>query len=228
MLGRTLDDAAGEAFDKGARLLGLGYPGRPELERLARDGDPAAYSFPVARLDGLDFSFSGVKTALLYAVKELAADELERRRADLAASYQRAIVDALVQRARAGSGANGGRPDRNRRRRRREHGVAGLLAGSRRGSARALHGQRGDDRLGRQMGGAAAVARTTSISMRTPAWRSLAAAAFVLGCVAGALTLWPSRPSARSPATWSQRSRPRQPGGDSSGLPAPRWPSGNA
>jgi N6-L-threonylcarbamoyladenine synthase len=100
VLGQTLDDAAGEAFDKGARLLGLGYPGGPELERAARDGDPAAYSFPVARLDGLDFSFSGVKTALLYAVKELAADELERRRSDLAASYQRAIVDALVQRAR--------------------------------------------------------------------------------------------------------------------------------
>ena len=100
VLGRTLDDAAGEAFDKGARLLGLGYPGGRELERVARDGDPAAYSFPVARLDGLDFSFSGVKTALLYVVKEMAADELESRRADLAASYQRAIVDALVQRAR--------------------------------------------------------------------------------------------------------------------------------
>jgi N6-L-threonylcarbamoyladenine synthase len=100
VLGQTLDDAAGEAFDKGARLLGLGYPGGPELERAARDGDPAAYSFPIAKVDGLDFSFSGVKTALLYAVKELGADELERRRADLAASYQRAIVDALVQRAR--------------------------------------------------------------------------------------------------------------------------------
>jgi N6-L-threonylcarbamoyladenine synthase len=100
VLGQTLDDAAGEAFDKGARLLGLGYPGGPELERAARGGDPDAYSFPVARVDGLDFSFSGVKTALLYAVKELGADELERRRADLAASYQRAIIDALVQRAR--------------------------------------------------------------------------------------------------------------------------------
>ena len=100
VLGQTLDDAAGEAFDKGARLLGLGYPGGPALERAARDGDPAAYSFPVARLQGLDFSFSGVKTALLYAVKKLSPDELEQRRADLAASYQRAIVDALVQRAR--------------------------------------------------------------------------------------------------------------------------------
>jgi N6-L-threonylcarbamoyladenine synthase len=100
VLGQTLDDAAGEAFDKGARLLGLGYPGGPELERAARDGDPSAHSFPVARLEGLDFSFSGVKTALLYAVKELSAKELAQRRADLAASYQRAIVDALAQRAR--------------------------------------------------------------------------------------------------------------------------------
>jgi N6-L-threonylcarbamoyladenine synthase len=100
VLGGTLDDAAGEAFDKGARLLGLGYPGGAELDRLARDGDPGAYRFPVARVEGLDFSFSGVKTALLYVVKELAAGELERRRADLAASYQRAIVDALVARVR--------------------------------------------------------------------------------------------------------------------------------
>jgi N6-L-threonylcarbamoyladenine synthase len=98
VLGQTVDDAAGEAFDKGARLLGLGYPGGPELERVAREGDPTAFAFPVARVDGLDFSFSGVKTALLYAVKELRADELERRRPDLAASYQRAIIDALERR----------------------------------------------------------------------------------------------------------------------------------
>jgi N6-L-threonylcarbamoyladenine synthase len=96
VLGTTLDDAAGEAFDKGARLLGLGYPGGAALDAAARDGDPAAYAFPVARVPGLDFSFSGVKTALLYAVRGLDADELERRRADLAASYQRAIVRALV------------------------------------------------------------------------------------------------------------------------------------
>jgi tRNA N6-adenosine threonylcarbamoyltransferase len=99
VLGTTLDDAAGEAFDKGARLLGLGYPGGAEIDRLAREGDASAYDFPVARVSGLDFSFSGVKTALLYAVKELDADELERRRADLAASYQSAIVRALVDRA---------------------------------------------------------------------------------------------------------------------------------
>jgi N6-L-threonylcarbamoyladenine synthase len=100
VLGATLDDAAGEAFDKGARLLGLPYPGGAEIERLARQGDATAYDFPVARVPGLDFSFSGLKTALLYAVKELTADELEQRRADLAASYQRAIVRALVQRTR--------------------------------------------------------------------------------------------------------------------------------
>ena len=97
VLGTTLDDAAGEAFDKGARLLGLGYPGGAEIDRLARGGDPDAFEFPVARVPGLDFSFSGVKTALLYAVRDLGA-ELEARKADLAASYQRAIVQALVRR----------------------------------------------------------------------------------------------------------------------------------
>jgi tRNA N6-adenosine threonylcarbamoyltransferase len=100
VIGTTLDDAAGEAFDKGARLLGLGYPGGRELDLLARAGDPSAYDFPVARVPGLDFSFSGLKTALLYATRELAPEELERRRADLAASYQRAIVRALVGRVR--------------------------------------------------------------------------------------------------------------------------------
>jgi N6-L-threonylcarbamoyladenine synthase len=99
VLGTTLDDAAGEAFDKGARLLGLGYPGGAEIDRLAREGDPEAFSFPVARVPGLDFSFSGVKTALLYAVRDL-GDEAEVRRADLAASYQRAIVQALAARVR--------------------------------------------------------------------------------------------------------------------------------
>jgi N6-L-threonylcarbamoyladenine synthase len=98
--GTTLDDAAGEAFDKGARLLGLGYPGGAAIDRLAREGDPEAYAFPVARVPGLDFSFSGLKTALLYAVRDLEPSELERRRADLAASYQHAIVRALVERLR--------------------------------------------------------------------------------------------------------------------------------
>ncbi len=100
-VGTTLDDAAGEAFDKGARLLGLGYPGGAALDRLARDGDAEAHRFPVARVPGLDFSFSGLKTALLYAVRGLEPDELAARRADLAASYQRAIVRALVERLHA-------------------------------------------------------------------------------------------------------------------------------
>jgi N6-L-threonylcarbamoyladenine synthase len=104
VLGTTLDDAAGEAFDKGARLLGLGYPGGREIDALARLGDPAAYDFPVARVPGLDFSFSGLKTSLLYTVRDLTAQELEARRADLAASYQRAIVRALVQRLEAAGG----------------------------------------------------------------------------------------------------------------------------
>ncbi|HTS72108.1 MAG TPA: tRNA (adenosine(37)-N6)-threonylcarbamoyltransferase complex transferase subunit TsaD [Gaiellaceae bacterium] len=98
LLGSTLDDAAGEAFDKGARLLGLGYPGGREIDRLAREGDPASHEFPVARVPGLDFSFSGLKTALLYAVRDLEPEELAARRPDLAASYQHAIVRALVTR----------------------------------------------------------------------------------------------------------------------------------
>jgi N6-L-threonylcarbamoyladenine synthase len=106
VVGSTLDDAAGEAFDKGARLLGLGYPGGAAIDALAGEGDPAAFAFPVARLDGFDFSFSGVKTSLLYAVREL-GDELDARRADLAASYQRAIVRALVERTREAAEALG-------------------------------------------------------------------------------------------------------------------------
>src|SRR4051794_17346333 len=101
VLGQTLDDAAGEAFDKGGRLLGLPYPGGPEMDRLAREGDAEAFDFPRSLPgDGLDFSFSGLKTALLYRVRDLGEAETERLRADLAASYQRAIVDALVTRAR--------------------------------------------------------------------------------------------------------------------------------
>jgi tRNA N6-adenosine threonylcarbamoyltransferase len=96
VLGQTLDDAAGEAFDKGARLLGLGYPGGPELDRLSRDGDPEAFSFPRSAPGELDFSFSGLKTALLYRLR----DQPDANRADLAASYQRAIVEALVARTR--------------------------------------------------------------------------------------------------------------------------------
>jgi N6-L-threonylcarbamoyladenine synthase len=99
-LGQTLDDAAGEAFDKGARLLGLGYPGGPALSRLAATGHPEAFVFPTAaRVPGLDFSFAGLKTALLYKVRELGPEETGRRAADLAASYEYAIVEALIRRA---------------------------------------------------------------------------------------------------------------------------------
>jgi N6-L-threonylcarbamoyladenine synthase len=99
VLGQTLDDAAGEAFDKGARLLGLGYPGGPAVDRLARDGDSQAFDFPRSAPGELDFSFSGLKTSLLYVIRDLGT-AAESRAADLAASYQRAIVDALVERTR--------------------------------------------------------------------------------------------------------------------------------
>jgi N6-L-threonylcarbamoyladenine synthase len=99
LIGQTLDDAAGEAFDKGARLLGLGYPGGLALSKLAATGDPAAFDFPTgARVQGLDFSFAGLKTALLYKVRELGPEQTERRAADLAASYEHAIVEALMAR----------------------------------------------------------------------------------------------------------------------------------
>jgi N6-L-threonylcarbamoyladenine synthase len=99
LLGQTIDDAAGEAIDKGARLLGLGYPGGPALERLAREGDRTAHRFPVglAGRGERDFSFAGVKTSLLYAVRERGEPD-ERERADLAASYQEAIVRPLAER----------------------------------------------------------------------------------------------------------------------------------
>jgi len=99
IIGQTLDDAAGEAFDKGARMLGLGYPGGAALERIALEGDPSAFDFPIAaRVGGLDVSVAGLKTALLYRVRELGDAEALRRRADLAASYQRAIVESLALR----------------------------------------------------------------------------------------------------------------------------------
>ncbi len=111
VLGRTLDDAAGEAFDKGARMLGLGFPGGPALSKLAAHGDPAAFAFPGSPGEasrggarkpfsqGLDFSFAGLKTALLYTVRELGPERAAERAADLAASYQAAIVESLVVRA---------------------------------------------------------------------------------------------------------------------------------
>ncbi len=100
ILGQTLDDAAGEAFDKVARQLGLGYPGGPALERLASDGDPEAFELPVAmsRSAGLDFSFSGLKTALVYLCRDLGPDRVAEQRASLAASFQAAAVGQLTAR----------------------------------------------------------------------------------------------------------------------------------
>jgi tRNA N6-adenosine threonylcarbamoyltransferase len=131
VIGRTLDDAAGEAFDKGARLLGLGYPGGPALSKLALDGDQAAFAFPTAaRVPGLDFSFAGLKTALLYAVRDLGEAETRRRAADLAASYEHAIVEALIARVERALAAEpdvrlaiGGGVAANRRLRARAEGL---------------------------------------------------------------------------------------------------------
>ena len=98
VLGQTLDDAAGEAFDKVARMLGLGFPGGPALQRLAEEGDPEAFEMPVAmtRDPGLDFSFSGLKTALSYRCRELGPEGVAERRADLAAGFQAAAVGQLT------------------------------------------------------------------------------------------------------------------------------------
>ncbi len=97
LLGATVDDAAGEAFDKSAKLLGLGYPGGPALAKLAQQGDPAAFKLPRPLLHSgnLDFSFAGLKTAVLTQCRKL-SDQLPERRADLAASTEAAIVDVLV------------------------------------------------------------------------------------------------------------------------------------
>jgi N6-L-threonylcarbamoyladenine synthase len=108
VLGRTLDDAAGEAFDKGARMLGLGYPAafvfpgsRGERSHGGRGAQRQAFA------QGLDFSFAGLKTALLYKLRELSEDQARARRADLAASYQAAIVDSLIERAERGLAQTG-------------------------------------------------------------------------------------------------------------------------
>ncbi|HSL96763.1 MAG TPA: tRNA (adenosine(37)-N6)-threonylcarbamoyltransferase complex transferase subunit TsaD [Thermoleophilia bacterium] len=104
---RTMDDAAGEAFDKGARLLGLGYPGGRELDALAARGDPRFARFPRAARRGRDFSFSGLKTALLYDLRERDPSEIEAHRADIAASYQAAIVAQLVEKTVAAAAGEG-------------------------------------------------------------------------------------------------------------------------
>lgn len=101
VLGRTLDDAAGEAIDKGARMLGLPFPGGAPLQALAEQGDSEAFDLPLAHgVPGLDFSFAGLKTALLYLIRDLGEQEAQVRRADLAASYQRAVVEQLASRVK--------------------------------------------------------------------------------------------------------------------------------
>ena len=97
LLGETLDDAAGEALDKGARMLGLGFPGGPEISRVARDGDPGRHDFPVGLRykNNLDFSFSGLKTSLLYKLKAIDREQLDEELPHLAAGYEAAVVEAL-------------------------------------------------------------------------------------------------------------------------------------
>lgn len=99
LFSNTVDDAAGEAFDKGARILGLKYPGGPEIQREAMDGNPHAYIFPRPRLkcSEFNFSFSGLKTAILYTCKKMTPNELLKNRPNLAASYQEAIIDTLLE-----------------------------------------------------------------------------------------------------------------------------------
>ncbi len=102
LLGETIDDAAGEAFDKSAKLMGLGYPGGPALSRMAEQGDPQAFKLPrpLMHSGDLDFSFAGLKTAVLTQARKL-GDDLDARKADLAASTQAAIVDVLVRKSMA-------------------------------------------------------------------------------------------------------------------------------
>jgi N6-L-threonylcarbamoyladenine synthase len=106
LLGRTIDDAAGEAFDKVARFLGLGYPGGPAIDRIAATGDPEAINFPRAMLhDGLDFSFSGLKTSVLNHVRK----HPDVSTADVAASFQAAVIDVLVSKTRRAAAQVGAR-----------------------------------------------------------------------------------------------------------------------
>ena len=97
VLGRTRDDAAGEAFDKAARMLGLGFPGGPALDRLARKGDPNRRPLPQPSLPGLEYSFSGLKTALLYRLRDLGESVTDQDRADLAAAFERSVVESLLE-----------------------------------------------------------------------------------------------------------------------------------
>ncbi len=110
VIGQTIDDAAGEAFDKAAKILGLGYPGGPLIDKLASEGDPAAFSFPHPKVPGLDFSFSGLKTSFLYLIRDALAkdpDFIMKNRNHLAASIQHTIVDILMHKLRQASEQTG-------------------------------------------------------------------------------------------------------------------------
>ncbi len=97
VIGRTRDDAAGEAFDKAARMLGLGFPGGPALDKLARKGDPKRQPLPRPSLPGLEYSFSGLKTALLYRLRDMGDSLTDQDRADLAASFEQSVVESLLE-----------------------------------------------------------------------------------------------------------------------------------
>ena len=104
VIGRTRDDAAGEAFDKAARMLGLGFPGGPALDRLARQGDPKRQPLPKPSLPGLEYSFSGLKTALLYRLRDLGESVTDQDRADLAAAFEQSVVESLLEKLDAALG----------------------------------------------------------------------------------------------------------------------------
>ena len=99
ILGQTIDDAVGEAFDKCAKMMGLGYPGGPVVDRLAKEGDPLKYKFSKPHIPGYDYSFSGIKTSLLYFVRDRMAEDpefMEKNKADICASFQKALIDILM------------------------------------------------------------------------------------------------------------------------------------
>ena len=103
VIGKTMDDAAGETFDKAAKIMGLPYPGGPVIDKLAREGDPTRFSFPHPKVPGLDFSFSGLKTSFLYMIRDSLKkdpDFIQKNRADLAASIQKTIIDILINRVK--------------------------------------------------------------------------------------------------------------------------------
>jgi len=110
IIGKTIDDAAGEAFDKCAKLLGLSYPGGPHVDKLAREGDPLRFTFNKPRLEGFDYSFSGLKTSFLYFLRDQLKEDpnfIDQNKADLAASLQRTIIEILLNKLRKASRKTG-------------------------------------------------------------------------------------------------------------------------